>query len=187
MTPAPAVDDRYILTPTLTTPTIPALRAALYITSTSRARAYRKCTHRQSMSQHVVRRLRPHLFTRYQRVHCSRAFSHAGFLRADGGDGRDVTHDYEKRVAQLEAQRPLAECYPRLIADHSSRKWTIIKALEAAAKLEPDKVSARRAPFVVAGMCSDAEYKITESNCLRQSAVGPHSRLQVDFHGLERR
>ena len=25
-----------------------------------------------------------------------------------------MTHDYEKRVAQLESYKPLAECYPRL-------------------------------------------------------------------------
>ncbi|RMY53609.1 hypothetical protein D0863_13890 [Hortaea werneckii] len=30
------------------------------------------------------------------------------------GRNRDVTHDYEKRVAQLQAQKPLEECYPRL-------------------------------------------------------------------------
>lgn len=62
------------------------------------------------MSPNAVRRLRPHLFTAC-RQRTSRAFSRAPYLHAEA---RDVTHDYEKRVAELEAQRPLSEWYPRL-------------------------------------------------------------------------
>ena len=66
------------------------------------------------MSQHVVRRLRPYLFHGFRRVNVTRTFTEVSSRRQEQ-KSREVTHDYEKRAAQLEAQRPLAECYPRLV------------------------------------------------------------------------
>lgn len=68
----------------------------------------------------LIRRLRPHLFTRFKRASCipttatsSRTFASQPSLHVDKRS-KDVTHDYEKRIAQLEAHKPLSECYPRL-------------------------------------------------------------------------
>ncbi|CAK3747585.1 Lysine--tRNA ligase, cytoplasmic [Lecanosticta acicola] len=63
-----------------------------------------------------VRRLRPYLFNgfkRFQRVCPTRPFASFPSLCA-ADERRDVTHDYEKRVAQLRAHKSLAGCYPRL-------------------------------------------------------------------------
>ncbi|RMY69949.1 hypothetical protein D0863_06101 [Hortaea werneckii] len=68
---------------------------------------------RQAMSRHLIQCPRPYLFHGFRRVNASRAFSQAPHFRQIE-KSRDVTHDYEKRVAQLQAQRPLEECYPRL-------------------------------------------------------------------------
>lgn len=68
---------------------------------------------RQAMSRHLIQCPRPYLFHGFRRVNTPRAFSQATRFR-QAGRSRDVTHDYEKRVAQLQAQRPLEECYPRL-------------------------------------------------------------------------
>ncbi|KAF2170182.1 hypothetical protein M409DRAFT_64520 [Zasmidium cellare ATCC 36951] len=68
------------------------------------------------MSKDVfVRRFRPYLFSGFKRSQYlpARAFASKPYLRAKEKQ-QDVTHDYEKRVAQLQAYRPLSECYPRL-------------------------------------------------------------------------
>jgi hypothetical protein len=65
------------------------------------------------MSINVARRLRPHLFHGFKRSQPLRSLSRTALL-ADVKDGKSVTNDYEKRVKQLEAYKPLAECYPRL-------------------------------------------------------------------------
>lgn len=67
------------------------------------------------------RRLRPYLFTSFKkRSSCSstnavatRAFASQPSLRVER-KSKDVTHDFEKRVAQLEGYKQLSECYPRL-------------------------------------------------------------------------
>lgn len=68
---------------------------------------------RQAMSRNLIQCPRPYLFHGFRRVNAPRAFSQAPCFR-QAGRNRDVTHDYEKRVAQMQAQKPLEECYPRL-------------------------------------------------------------------------
>ncbi|PIA89315.1 Lysine--tRNA ligase, cytoplasmic [Cercospora beticola] len=69
------------------------------------------------MSKEILtRRLRPHLFHGFQRLHsvsATRAISSSAHNLAKQSQP-DVTHDYQKRVAQLEARRPRAEWYPRI-------------------------------------------------------------------------
>ena len=69
------------------------------------------------MSQHVVRRLRPYLFTSFKFVRSGsnkRAFACSTPLHAEKA-GKDETKDYKRRIAQLEETRgALSECYPRL-------------------------------------------------------------------------
>ncbi|GAB7364658.1 hypothetical protein MBLNU230_g5460t1 [Neophaeotheca triangularis] len=74
------------------------------------------------MSKDVPRVLRPWLFTRHRLLHhtTSRAFSSCNSRDQSNGPQKNVTHDYEKRVKQLEASRPLENCYPRIGATRSS-------------------------------------------------------------------
>ncbi|GIZ42663.1 hypothetical protein CKM354_000592200 [Cercospora kikuchii] len=69
------------------------------------------------MSKEVLtRRLRPYLFHAFQRAHpisATRTISSSAPHLAKQPQS-DVTHDYQKRVAQLEARKPKAEWYPRI-------------------------------------------------------------------------
>ncbi|KJY02496.1 lysyl-trna synthetase like protein [Zymoseptoria brevis] len=63
-----------------------------------------------------TRRFRPHLFIGFRRSQCpsiARRFSSLPSLCIEGKRS-ESTHDYEKRVAQLETYIPLSQCYPRL-------------------------------------------------------------------------
>ncbi|KAF7192827.1 Lysine--tRNA ligase, mitochondrial [Pseudocercospora fuligena] len=68
------------------------------------------------MSKEILsRRLRLYLFHNFRRVQCqynARAFG-ASTLRTDR-QRHEVTHDYEKRVAQLETHKQPSEWYPRI-------------------------------------------------------------------------
>lgn len=66
-----------------------------------------------------------------------------------------MTHDYEKRVAQLEAQKPLAECYPRLPNEVPKERQRIADVLPLARQLEAGATQRENgldAPITVAGM-----------------------------------
>lgn len=97
------------------------------------------------MSKDVfTRRLRPYLFSGFKRSQCprpARAFSSSRCLYADEKQ-RDVTHDYEKRVAQLQAHKPLSECYPRA-QKLDARQGTGKKSFESEyGHLKPDETAA---------------------------------------------
>ncbi|KAK5134612.1 hypothetical protein LTR08_006268 [Meristemomyces frigidus] len=66
------------------------------------------------MSQQVVRRLRPCLFHGFKRIHGVRQLAQLSCVLQQEKRGREATHDLEKRVAQLEAQKGLENCWPRL-------------------------------------------------------------------------
>ena len=50
-----------------------------------------------------------------------------------------MTHDYEKRVAQLQANRPLAECYPRLSEEVAWRRVDRRSLEDEYGHLKPDE------------------------------------------------
>ena len=65
------------------------------------------------MSHRAARCLRPYLFHSFKRSQCAtytRNFTIASSIKAP----KDITNDYEKRVAQLEAYRPRDDWYPRV-------------------------------------------------------------------------
>jgi hypothetical protein len=75
------------------------------------------------MSQNVhIRRLRPYLFTSFRRFQptCHRSFHASNVIRSAQEseptqyEGRKVTHDYERRVSQLESVSPAEQWYPRI-------------------------------------------------------------------------
>ncbi|KAK5121135.1 hypothetical protein LTR85_005619 [Meristemomyces frigidus] len=105
------------------------------------------------MSQHVVRRLRPYLFHGFRSVQAARTFAQTGYLQQEKKD-REVTHDYEKRVAQLEVQKPLQDCYPRLANGFQWERKPIEEVSYLSNALEADEIlheNALDAPYTVAG------------------------------------
>ncbi|EME46151.1 hypothetical protein DOTSEDRAFT_70224 [Dothistroma septosporum NZE10] len=84
-----------------------------------------------------LRRYRPYLFTSFRRVQCSRPAR--TFTSSSCARGHDVTHDYEKRVAQLQANRTLAECYPRLSEEVSWRRIDRRSLQHEYGHLKPDE------------------------------------------------
>lgn len=69
------------------------------------------------MSKEILtRRLRPYLFNGFKRshfLHPNRALSSTSQCLVKQPQ-LDVTHDYEKRVSQLEARKSRTEWYPRI-------------------------------------------------------------------------
>ncbi|EMC98567.1 hypothetical protein BAUCODRAFT_128939 [Baudoinia panamericana UAMH 10762] len=110
------------------------------------------------MSACVIRRLRPYLFHGFERSQ-GRAFSCGAWLRDDSDSGRrSASHDYVKRVSQLQSFKKLEECYPRLpfgfpesrvpISDFRSRYDGM---LEAGQTVRNSVDSAGNGPLIVAG------------------------------------
>jgi hypothetical protein len=108
------------------------------------------------MSHHAVRRLRPYLFHGFKHSQPIRSISQTT-SPASSKDGRSVTHDYEKRVKQLETHKPLTECYPRLPKDYWQRRDDIATVTNHYARLEDGKNLTRiekrkgSGPFTVHG------------------------------------
>ncbi|KAK5109929.1 hypothetical protein LTR62_006418 [Meristemomyces frigidus] len=101
------------------------------------------------MTENVIRRLRPYLFHAFKRSHCVRSISCAPRLYKQN-ETKAVSHDYEKRVSQLQAQKQLSECYPRL-PKHFARDVVPLKAFKKQYKrLEKDE-SAEEKLLTVAG------------------------------------
>ena len=68
------------------------------------------------MSHRAARCLRPYLFHSFKRSQCAaytRNFT-CSTIASSIKAAKDVTNDYEKRVAQLEAYKPRDEWYPRI-------------------------------------------------------------------------
>lgn len=67
------------------------------------------------MSRRAARCLRPYLFHSFKRTQCAahtRPFT-CTTIASQIKPSKDVTHDYEKRLAQLEAYKPRDDWYPR--------------------------------------------------------------------------
>lgn len=68
------------------------------------------------MSHRAARCVRPYLFHGFKRsqwLATSRAFTSSTIVSSNQTP-KDVTHDYEKRIAQLDAYKPRDEWYPRI-------------------------------------------------------------------------
>lgn len=115
------------------------------------------------MSQNVsFRRFRPHLFTRFhalQRTVPRRTFT----CTITQHSNRDVTNDYKKRVAQLEAYKTSDEWYPRLESGHDAR-WPIQKYRKELDFLENDDTLDDGDTFTIAGMAGAAGKKGSWTN-----------------------
>lgn len=122
------------------------------------------------MSKDVFTRCaRPYLFNGFKRspvVHSTRALSLTSPCLAKQPKQHDVTHDYEKRVAQLEARKSRAEWYPRIghvapVRSTGGRRITRRTVLQHGAQLAPGETYGNTcAPpeevFVLAGRTGHA-------------------------------
>ena len=78
------------------------------------------------MSQNVVRRLRPYLFTNFRRLQCPQSRRTFSISPSVQKQAKAETHDRSKRVQELgQTEEALAKCYPRL--NTSSEKRTSIE------------------------------------------------------------
>jgi lysyl-tRNA synthetase class 2 len=93
------------------------------------------------MSHRTVRCMRPYLFHSFKRSHCAvstRAFSRSTIALQDKAS-KDVTHDYEKRLAQLDAYKPREDWYPRLASIAQAERIPIAKFEQQYEQLDGDE------------------------------------------------
>ena len=130
------------------------------------------------MSNYVVRRLRPYLFSGFLRAQAaqpSRALSQTCY-RQDGGFIRDVTHDYEKRVAQLEAQTPLHVWYPRLPSNFAETRTSLGSAKSRAINIE--KGGTEDSHIIVAGTMTIHTHSLrSAADRIRENKLGSPFRF----------
>ncbi|WPH04924.1 Hypothetical protein R9X50_00782100 [Acrodontium crateriforme] len=118
------------------------------------------------MSPTGVRRLRPYLFTNFQRAQYIRTFSahprRSALIEVAAKpkapttqkeSSRHVKKDYEKRIAQIEAHNSsLSQCYPRLPPRFAQNTLVSIHtAREASSHLEPDETLSSGGTITIAG------------------------------------
>ena len=103
------------------------------------------------MSSNVARRLRPQLFHGFKRLQLQRTFACVPALRKQD-ETKSVTHDYGKRIAELEARRPLSECYPRLNKSNGEELVPLDKFRKDWTHLKSDATLEGSGPVKVAGM-----------------------------------
>ena len=134
------------------------------------------------MSQNVARRLRPYLFHGFkqsQAVVLRRTFvsSHAVLQKATAA--KDVTHDYEKRLVQLDAYKPPAEWHPRLSREIQPAKTSVKEFRRDHGSLAEDE-TANDIQTVIGTSAKDSvmEY-IAHSRQRRQSTIRPYRRLET--------
>lgn len=117
------------------------------------------------MSQNIVRRLRPYLFTSFHRVQCQsarRAFSCTAIACAERTE-KEGTNDYRRRVAQLEkAQGALSECYPRMQYDSERPS---IKLKEFRNKYDGLKADETDDSHALTILGKDSKGFIVQNNC----------------------
>jgi len=81
------------------------------------------------MTHHTVRCMRLYLFHSFKRSHCAvptRAFTRSTIAFQDK-TSKDVTHDYEKRLAQLDAYKPRDDWYPRLVTSVQAERIPVAR------------------------------------------------------------
>jgi predicted DNA-binding protein YlxM (UPF0122 family) len=81
------------------------------------------------MSHRTVRCMRPYLFHSFKRSYCAisaRTFSRSAIASQDKAP-KDFTHDYEKRLAQLDDYKPRDDWYPRLATSAQVERIPVAK------------------------------------------------------------
>ena len=121
------------------------------------------------MSQQVVRRLRPYLFHGFRRnvTRNMRTFAQATYFLQQEQKVREVTHDYEKRLAQLEGHRALAQCWPRLPLRGELSATGDVKLL--CEELEAGEKNSVDAPVTVAGTVHNSSIQQREADASLQA------------------
>lgn len=134
-----------------------------------------------------ARRLRPFLSARFHQLQCPRT---TRFLAVPSRSSarkseKDITHDYEKRVNQLEAYAPVSKWYPRYQQTDGSR-ITQKSMFEAEHGHLQTGETAEATKVVLSGMlCPLYRGKLSDgvADQVRQSQFRANSWLQASFHG----
>lgn len=124
------------------------------------------------MSQQAARRLRPYLFTGFRRARVGqskRVLSQTA-CRQDGAPGRDVTHDYAKRVAQIETQRPLETWYPRLPASIAESRSSLSVVRRRAVSLKRGETE-DSIPIIVTGIKASHHSRLSMADRLQAGYI----------------
>lgn len=108
------------------------------------------------MSQHhpVVRQLRRYLFHGFRDGRCARRVFSSAVRSHKGRDARkEVTHDYEQRVEQLNAATgsDLSKCYPRLPERFGVKRKSLAAFRHTYERLEVGEILSE--PVTVVGRC----------------------------------
>jgi lysyl-tRNA synthetase class 2 len=93
------------------------------------------------MSHYTARCMRPYLFHSFKRSRCAvsvRTFTCSTIAYQDKAS-KDVTHDYEKRLAQLDAYKPRDDWYPRLAASAQAERTSVAKFEQQYGQLAGDE------------------------------------------------
>lgn len=99
-----------------------------------------------AMSHRAARCLRPYLFHSFKRSQCvahTRAFT-CSTIASQIKPSKDVTHDYEKRLAQLDAYKPRDDWYPRLPSHAQAERTPVDLFQQEFAQLANDETRDER-------------------------------------------
>lgn len=109
-----------------------------------------------TMSHRAARCVRPYLFHSFKRSQCvahTRAFTCTP-IASQIKPSKDVTHDYEKRLAQLDAYKPRDDWYPRLPFHTQAERTPVELFQQEFAQLANDEI--RDAKRTVTGTMSSS-------------------------------
>lgn len=135
------------------------------------------------MSQNAVRRLRPYLFHGFKRsqgISLRRTFIPSNVVcQQQAKAAKDVTHDYEKRLGQLEAYKPKEEWHPRLSAESQPGKVSVRDFQQEYGSLEKDETDSDVRTVIGMWHWHCERSYIAHSCARRQSTISPHRRVQA--------
>lgn len=134
------------------------------------------------MSQNAARRLRPYLFhgfKRSQSPRLCRSFAGSKVVSQQSKASKDVTHDYEKRLDQLEAYKSRDQWYPRISANAQAGRVSVADFRKEYEHLEKDQTESDLRTVIGMSAQDEAHASIAHSHVRRQSEISPHRRLQA--------
>lgn len=131
-----------------------------------------------------TRRLRPHLFSAFTRSQCLHPTPASHRQRHDAvKKDRDVTHDYEKRVAQLRAASDLSACYPRLSPTVSLTRPSKSQLEDDYSYIDPGKTDLDKEMALTGMDCGGEQTKDETDAVSRPDTLGTYCGQQIAVRG----
>jgi len=136
------------------------------------------------MPYDVVRRLRPYLFHGFRRSQgaaLKRTFVSSPVVSQQAKTVKDVSHDSEKRLAQLEAYKSRDAWHPRLPAESHVGKMSVQVFQQEYGSLEKDQTDSSVQTVLGRSEQDTVMAYIAHSRVRRQSTISPRRRLQASL------